>query len=754
MYVAGYSPRPFPLARFLPPVAEGVAATYAERFTAPNAVVVDPFGQSPRVALELARLGRKVIVTTNNPTLRLALGVALSPLPAQTLRLALTRLADARTATERVENYVRGLYRSTCPHCDNTVEVDAFEWDHEALTEKHYHCETCGQERTEPVDAADVELATRHAARGPHYHWALEQIAPGTDPDRDLYADALAIYTPRALSVLFTLTNKSSNLNLDEAERRALDILLLMAYDEALVFPASGQRPRSFKVPVRFRERNIWLALERLVRDGDWQSDGGPRVPVVALSEIGAQPGVVVQAGSIRDLAKALRANSIPCLMTALPRPNLVFWTLSALWAAWLWGPAEAEPLAQLIKRRRYDWAWHENALRSSFAAAQELLGHSGRLVTLLPQAEPGFVAACLMAADGAGYTLVDHALRADLPEAQFVFQPDSEPVTEEPDLKAVLHERIHEAAQQVLRQRGEPSRWPSVSGAVYVALAQHHLLRTVVKDSPNDPLTMLDDLIETTCTGSSRLVDLRAGANEDEGDASKAAQGIWWLVDPEGGVTESALADRTEQAVVQALLAAPTGLDFTTLEQQVCEAVPGLTLPGSALIRACVESYGQETDGIWTFRPEDAPLARGQDFEQLLEDLLRLGIRLGFTPVFPQSDEVIWPGTDPAWDTYHFYVTQTAQIGPTLLALGGYVPQPRTQRLIVMPGGRSALINYKVRRDPRLKRAIDEGGWLFIKYRHIRRVAAEPALTPTELLTILERDPLTEQTSGQLTLW
>jgi hypothetical protein len=751
MYLPGYPPRPFPLARFLPPLAEGVAASYAERFTAPNDIVIDPFGQSPRVALELARLGRKVIVTTNNPILRLALGAVFNPVPATTLQLVLTRLADIRMNADRVETYVRAYYRSTCPDCNSPVEVDAYEWERETLTEKSYYCETCGAERTHAVDEADLELVNRLSARGPQYHWALEQVAPGADPDRDLYAEALELYTPRALSVLFTLTLKITSLELDEAERRALDTLLLMAYDEALSFPAAGQRPRTLKPHARFRERNIWLALERLARDGGWQSDGGPEVLLTTLTQISTEPGVVIHEGSIRDLAKTLRAKSVPCLMGALPRPNLVFWTLSTIWTAWLWGQAAAAPLGQLIQRRRYDWAWHENALRSSFSAAQELLNHSGRFIALLPEAEPGFLAATLMAADGTQYTLVEHGLRADPPEAQLVFQPDAVTLTPSDDLSALIRTQADEAAQSVLRQRGEPSRWQSLSGAIYVSLAHTHLLRQAVESISDDPLNAVDDWIEAACVKSVHLVDLRN--TETETESGRATAGVWWLVDPAGA--DSPLADRTEHCVAQALgHVPPSGLDFVALEEQVCESLPGLTLPGAALIQRCLESYGEEDEGLWHFRPEDRPDDRAKEFEQMLQDLLALGTRLGYTPTLPLSDQVLWPSPSPELSTYHFYVTQMAEVGGTLLAPGGFVLPPSTHRFIVIPGGRSALIDYKVKRDPRLKLAIAQGGWLFIKYRHIRRLLAGPALTPTELLTILDRDPVTEQHSAQLPLW
>ncbi|HLF02530.1 MAG TPA: hypothetical protein VI547_11180, partial [Anaerolineales bacterium] len=168
MYIPGYPPHPFPLSRYLPPLGEGIAAAYAEQYSAPGDIVVDPFGQSPRVAIELARLGRRVIVANNNPILRLAFQAALDPLPSQTYRHVLTRLADARLVNDRIETYARRLYQSSCPDCNSPIEVDAFGWERETLAEKSYHCETCNADKTRPVGAADIELAARFPARGPH----------------------------------------------------------------------------------------------------------------------------------------------------------------------------------------------------------------------------------------------------------------------------------------------------------------------------------------------------------------------------------------------------------------------------------------------------------------------------------------------------------------------------------------------------------------------------------------------------------
>jgi len=58
-----------------------------------------------------------------------------------------------------------------------------------------------------------------------------------------------------------------------------------------------------------------------------------------------------------------------------------------------------------------------------------------------------------------------------------------------------------------------------------------------------------------------------------------------------------------------------------------------------------------------------------------------------------------------------------------------------------VLPGGRAGLIAEKSRRDPRLRDWL-ESGVRVIKFRHVRRLATEQALTREQLVSRLAIDP------------
>ena len=266
-FIPGTPPAPHRLlARFLPPLAEGVAAHYIQQYTAPGDLIFDPFGQSPCVAVEALSLGRRVLVANFNPISRLALSLAARPPSPAELRAALTILADVRVEAERLETYLRGLYRTACPVCGTAGEADVFEWDIEAQADgpltKTLVCAVCGgPPQTHPADEADRALARRFRTRGPDYYILLDRVTALDDPDRAHAEEALAAYPPRALAAIATTLVKYNSLPATPETRRLISGLLVAVFDAVTLFTV--ERPRIITAPKRFAEHNFWLALER-----------------------------------------------------------------------------------------------------------------------------------------------------------------------------------------------------------------------------------------------------------------------------------------------------------------------------------------------------------------------------------------------------------------------------------------------------------------------------------------------------------
>jgi len=148
---------PSPLARFLPPLEEGTVALAIERFGMAGQLVLDPFGASPRLALEAAQQGCSVLVAVNNPITRYVLRHTLQPFALDELQSALSRLSASAKDGGRLEPFLLDLYQTLCSRCGRQVSVEYFVWDREENVPvlKFYVCPHCNHTIEEPTDAED-----------------------------------------------------------------------------------------------------------------------------------------------------------------------------------------------------------------------------------------------------------------------------------------------------------------------------------------------------------------------------------------------------------------------------------------------------------------------------------------------------------------------------------------------------------------------------------------------------------------------
>jgi hypothetical protein len=732
-FVPGYAPAAPPfLGRFLPPLAEGVAAHYLERYSQPGDLIFDPFGQAPQVAFEALRLERRVVVAGYNPISRLALSLAVRP-PAETeLRSALTRLADAPKDGSRLENYLKGLYRTTCAACGAEAMADEVEWAEGEPVFKTYRCEQCQHlAQFEPVTEADRGWAKRFSTHGLDYHYLLDRVAPTTDPARAHAEEALAVYPPRTLIAIAAVLTRFDALAVDREVRRSLAALMVAALDATCVL--SQERPRTLTaLPRRFTERNFWLALEQATG----LLGGGPvgEASVSLADLLNGHAGIYASTEAARELAPRLPVGGCALVIAALPRPAQAYWTLSALWSAWLWGRASAAALHGMLLRRRYDWDWHAHALGRVFSHARPTLAPhaAGRWVGLMAEAEPGFVAAALAAGEAAGFTLAGAALRADTTEAQFLWTMSAGDAAGAQRQTSAAVEAAPDAAEATLHARGEPVRWPTLHFGIWQSLARQHLL-----PAGDDPVTSLQRRLDPVFRETRYFRRLEAESKDD------LSTGQWFL--PEGVTpAELPLADRVEEAVRRRLLSGERAATQAVMAA-VGAAFPGLQTPDQSMVRACLQSYASEVaPEMWQLRPEDAASVRALEVDAILAQLRMLAVRHAFELV--DTNPQAW--REGGETLYLFAVTTSA-------ALSAYWLGPRLharRRFLVLPGGRAELAAFKLRRDPRLKAAMLKDNWVILKFRQVRQMAANTQLTRATLEPAFYADPLNEEAT-QLTL-
>jgi hypothetical protein len=731
-YLSGTRPvNPGLLSRFLPVLEEGTVSGWLSSSVPPGSWVLDPFASSPRLALEAARLGYRVLVTVSNPITRFLLETAASAPSEADLKAALADLAAARKSDERLETHLRSLYVTNCERCGTPVQARAFLWnkDSDIPYARIYDCPNCEDGGERPAQPADLERV-RELNRSALLHRAriLERVAPVGDPDRAYAEEALQAYLPRAVYALATLINRMEGLDVAPERRRLITALALAAFDAgSSLWAAERPRPRQLTVSGQFRERNIWMALEKAV--SQWSETSSPVAWEAWPKKIPEGGGISVFDGTLKEFATTVgREIPVAAVVAAVPRPNQAFWTLSALWAGWLWGREAAEPFKVGLRRRRYDWAWNATALSSAFKHLASILPGHAPMLALLSEPEPDFVTSAFMAADTSGFQLTGLALRDDQDPLQTVWTQSNAP-------RLFLGRDVQStrtALDHYLGERAEPASYLNLH---VCALA--HLLETgafkATAEEFDDVLRATRNLLEAVLTTDARFVHYSGGESYDTG---------MWGLHHYHPSTDS-LADRVEMSMVQYMQKNPDRI-FLEIEQDLYDRFRGLLTPSKGLIYNVLYSYAQRHAGAWRLREEDAPASRRDDLKQMSSLLESLGARLGYQ-TRQDGAALIW---EEAGATERvFYLVASALVGRVVRNNS----HPPEKCVVVLPGGRAALAAYKQQRDPALAESMKE--WRLLKFRLLRSLVQIPVLNRQTFEEQMISDPV-EQARGQLMMF
>jgi hypothetical protein len=770
-YIPGQSQNiPSPLSRFLPPLPQGMITTWLKQRFPAGTRVLDPFGSSPGMVVEAARAGYQVLVAVNNPVLRLLLELeACAPSEAE-MRASLAELAASYKGDERVEPHIRGLYETICFKCGGKVEAECFLWEKGAdhPYARIYHCPSCGDSGERPSTPQDREKAAEFSGSGLHQARALERIAPRGDPDRVHAEEALSMYLPRAVYALFSLINKTDLLPLSREKRQRLDALLLYACDRANSLwshPTQRDRPRQLTVPTKFRENNLWLALEQAVRlFGESQAE---KVPLSA-ADVGELPipthdqaGILLFQGRMKELE--IKQQHIQCeaAFAAIPRPNQAFWTLSALWSGWLWGRESAASLKTVLRRKRYDWGWHAAALSAVFGHLRPVLKENAPLFAFSAEAEPGLVSALLSAGAWNGFINDGISIRAEASLFQVHFRASHKKGEIEIPSKPHRWAAVAAAAgRDYLRKRGQPSHYLPLAAASVEAITRQADISTGAEENKaSEESPRVIDYFEQLQQAVKEGLSFREGFLRYEGSPQNPEVGMWWLVKQVQEVgdenTSTPLSDRVEIASVQSLIKnASTSL--SQMDTELCRVFPGLLTPDLSLLSACLDSYAVQEppqSGTWRLRDEDQPAARRGNLDSVRSFLLLLGKALGYIleEAAVSTDQVgrkkysipvawVEPGEEAE---YIFYPVASAIVRPFL---DDRHPSSSI-RVIVYPIERSNLINFKISKDPSLAEAL-QAGIRFLSYDQLTQLVDNPLTTRKTLEETLTSLPLSDRES------
>lgn len=738
-----------PLSRFLPPIPEGIATSWLREHFPGGSLIFDPFGASPRLTTEIAQAGYKVLTCVNNPVTRLLLTLAAHPPREEDCYSALAELARSRVGDERLEIHLKNLYQTVCSQCGHEVVAEAFIWDREAKAPyaKIYECTHCGDSGEHPVNQTDIDLARRFPADSMHRLRIIEHITKIGEKERINVNDALTVYLPRAVYGLVTLINRLEGLLVapylgespDPGRVNCLTGLVLCAMDKAnnlWSYPSGRSRPKQLSSSPIFREVNIWFALENAVKQ---LSHAEAPVELTNFPEFPHENGICLFGGPLRSLQEQLTTNTldnnleIGGVVSAVPRHNQAFWTLSALWAGWLFGRESISEFKSVLHRRRYDWAWHCSALSSAFDSIVGILGKKTRMLGIITEAETSFLQSAVVAAGHSGIKLQEASIRVDSQQAQlhWEFTPDLQYQIPAPFLvKDQLREKLINQGLDTLRQRAEPAPYLTLCTSALTSLSENMGLVMEINSSPGEDYYRVQTMLENSFTYKNGFV--RHGGSEKSLENT-----ILWhqeIIEP-----RNMLSDRVESQILE-LLVEQEIKNYYQLDHEICYRFPGFFTPDSGLINHCIESYSKKEElarGIITLREQDQPAKRSLEVSATGLSLHDLGSRLGYST--RGSNPVIWETSDGLL-SYVFNVTSSAQIGNLV-----FNPQyPANKSIIVIPGARANLLLYKLRHNFLLAQVINQG-WRFLKFRHLRHLLDTPTISSNNFDQELALDPMTE---------
>lgn len=735
--------RSLPLERYFPPYEESMVRNWVRQYASPGSYILDPFGQNPFTALELARAGYRVLVSANNPiaafTLRVLAGAPTTEMISQALLLLnQNRMRDGLT----LEEYLGNFYHLDCPNpdcrADSKFEVDTFIWAEES---KNPHiaigaCADCGFSGEVELTPAMLENLGGTPSYALTRSQILEKVAGQDPPLRRVLEEVISYYSPRALVVLQILLSKIETCNLGQQQTEVLKAMWLTAADQAnqlWIWPKGRNRPRQLIRPPLYQEANVWKAFlrsaslwtqqEQEVSFRDWPKRVSPT------------GGISLFEGRLRELAEPPEPGLIKLVQTSLPRRNQAWWNLSGLWSGWLWGKEGVKTIRNSLLKQRYDWTWHSTALKKVLAQLPGLIGPDVPILLLTSELDTLFLFAGMLGAQNAGLKLHSAAIDGENETLQSVWRLPS--LSEIPSLEKQPEVTIKTSGKTILSRLGEPTHWLRV--LAYAVTDQLTCGNLNGRPKENE---MLNDLESEFAAA---LNDPLTFQRFNPGTTPEAGQ--YWLAKPPSDLFS--MADLAEQIVLSELQSKPS-LTFDELNIALYTRMSGMMTPSDELVQAILETYAQEekvvAGTIFRIQPRESAAARADDLKQVRVLLEQMADKLNYARE-SQPDRIFWVD-QTGTPLYSFFPITSAQVS-RILAMNQDLPG---QKLIVLPGSRSNLIAYKLKRDPNL-RLLSGEKWQLVKFRQLRNLAGNPLLSRELFASQINSDPPEFHTS-QLALF
>ena len=770
-------PLPRPLHRFGNAFPVTLAETYTSAYTSRRGVVLDPLAHPWSAADAADRCDRRGVARSPQPLGAWAREVARRAPPADDIVRAFARIAESTLSGTPHGVAMRELYASRCGTCRGPVVVEAYLWERDAPlpTKKAFRCGICAREGRslliEPVAAEDEDRTRALEERG-LAHW---QLVERFREDAELGESVAALYTPRNLAALMsTLRAIETSLHgdpaLDVMKLCLLEVIVLGSRLNAVAGQGSALRIEKGRArrghASQFREANVWLELERTVRElAAWLSTHAGRAPA-PFSDL--DPGAA-------DLILA----QIPV------EDQLGGWSHVAGALLGIGGGRVDGSLEGRVSAR-------ERMLRIARQALLDAHRHSREdavAVVYVPQADLGAIAAAALAGTGAGWQLRTVLYQPDAlgghggAAALLELDRDGARLRDQAPADAgAIEGTIRAAVRDALSATGGPIEAERAAAVALEALAAKGLLAGVAMARAGG-VSELEVFVDHF---RSAMADAGRDGIERVGEGA-VRYGMKAVSD------RAPLDDRVEWAV-WGLLAAAREVDTRTVLRRTYALFRGPETPDRELVERCLASYGaQGDDGRWRLRDQDALAHRQLDQTRLAAVLLEAGHRLGFRVHIgrdlqrrPLPDPFIGRGeilgdlmtaderavhlvrhlrgspealhfVDCVWYdrggmTFLWQIDWTARLYRSIVELGEAIgDDEKVFRFLAVPEERKGLVVQKLARAPALADVARRRGWRFVKWAPLRAFASDPAAGLAELEPVLGLEPAAERSAHQL---
>ncbi len=718
-----------PLERYLPPYQPNVLSKMLKFKNIHKGWVLDPIGSHPLSAIELAKDGYQVLVAVSNPILAKLYEVISSAPTKAEIQAAISEFGALRLGDERLELNIKRMYESDCPACQEVCNHVKFIWKkgETVPSAKELSCPICGFSGESEISQFDIDKLKQLGNIPLYESRALQRVLPGSEDPPAMLNEIIQSYLPRALAVISRLMNKNDSFTTTPKRKRIIEALLILAFDYGTMLwgiPSSRSRPKAVSIPNQFWEFNLWDVIENGEK---YLSILQEAIPFSLYPQLPTEEGgICLFPNRIRRREDLTALPKMESIVSILPRPNQALWTYSVVWTGWLWGHSAISTLKGVLERKRYDWIWHTYALKKLFEFSE--VKQTPWLATA-PELTSNYLLSFVSAPASSGYQLSDFAYNPEAKSAQLYW---SFPTTSKDDQLNGI-----DPLQDYLREKGEEASYHELLSIKLLHLAnQRNLL--------NADLVVDSDLYPEISKEFENI--LKTPSLIRKVDKDTLEYGEFWLPNPPE--TYRPLADQIEILFLQYLQNDPI-VSFTEIESVINNKQAGILPAPHELVQNLLHSYCDPIPGVtqtWQLRNQETSMIRRADIRIMQRMLAEMGKRIGME--INTTPTITWLSSQH-YRRYQFFVSGSCIfsrfLSETILNNG-------CETVIVYPGSRADLLNYKIKRSIVLANQLAKIH--FVKFRHIRNLNENPGLNLQTWEKLIDSDPAIWQDFGQPVLF